>query len=339
MIERTPRYIFLGGLTRDFIILPSGKTVIDQAGGDALYAAVGALVWDADESPGMVARIGEDYPQQWLEEFAQRGIETRGVVILPQAVDVRNFSMYLDLERYVKEEPIRHFSRVGAPLPHLLLGYEYDSTRLDSRTKLSDTTIRREDIHPDFMQCGVAHFCPMDYLSHSLLPALLRQAAFTTITLDPAPGYMNPSYFPDLPKIVTGLSAFIPSEKDLRFLFQGHSEDLWEMAEFIVRFGCELVVIKCGSRGQLLYDAAAQARWEIPAYPARVVDPNGAGSAFCGGFLVGYRKFYDPLEAVLYGNVAASLVVEGSGPFFALDALSGLAEARLASLRKMVQKV
>ena len=70
-----------------------------------------------------------------------------------------------------------------------------------------------------------------------------------------------------------------------------------------------------------------------------MVDPNGAGDAFCGGFLAGYRLTYEPLQAALYGNIAASLVVEGNGPFFALDALPGLAGARLEALRQSVRRI
>ena len=83
-------------------------------------------------------------------------------------------------------------------------------------------------------------------------------------------------------------------------------------------FGCEMVVIRRGEGGQLVYDGARRARWEVPAYPVRVVSPTGAGDAFCGGFLAGYRETYDALEAALCGNISASLVVEGSGPFYAL---------------------
>ncbi|WP_322808043.1 PfkB family carbohydrate kinase, partial [Thermanaerothrix sp.] len=68
-------------------------------------------------------------------------------------------------------------------------------------------------------------------------------------------------------------------------------------------------------------------------------DPTGAGDAFCGGFLAGYRQTYDPLAAVLHGNVSASLVIEGSGPFYALEALPGLAQARLEALRDAVSVV
>ncbi len=125
----------------------------------------------------------------------------------------------------------------------------------------------------------------------------------------------------------------------MRSLFQGRSDDLWEMAEALAAYGCEFIVIKRGERGQLLYDAVSKSRWEIPAYPANLVNPTGVGDAFCGGFLAGYRKNYDPVEAVLYGNISAAIVTEGYGAFFALDVLPGLQHARLESLRLSVRKL
>jgi sugar/nucleoside kinase (ribokinase family) len=179
----------------------------------------------------------------------------------------------------------------------------------------------------------------VDYLTHSLLPALLRQEGFTTITMDPSAGYMNTSFQADVPALVAGLTAFLPSEEEARSLFQGFSSDLWQMAEVLSSYGCEIVVIKCGERGQLLYDGAARQRWEVSSYPARVVDPTGVGDAFCGGFLAGYLRTYDPLQAVLCGNVSASLAIEGHGPFYPLDALPGLAQARMDALRQSVRKM
>jgi sugar/nucleoside kinase (ribokinase family) len=111
------------------------------------------------------------------------------------------------------------------------------------------------------------------------------------------------------------------------------------MAEALAKYGCEIIVIKYGERGQLIYDAASRNRWEVPPYPARLVNPIGAGDAFCGGFLAGYRRTYDPVQAALYGNISASLVVEGHSAFYALDVLPGLPEARLESLRNSVRKI
>ena len=89
----------------------------------------------------------------------------------------------------------------------------------------------------------------------------------------------------------------------------------------------------------MLYDVSKKRRWEISAYPARAADPTGAGDAFNGGFLAGYCKNYDPLEGVLYGNISASLKIEGSGAYYPLDVMPGLAEARLHVLRDMVREI
>jgi ribokinase len=150
---------------------------------------------------------------------------------------------------------------------------------------------------------------------------------------------MNPTFWDNVPALITGLTAFLPSEEEMRSLFQGRASDLWQMAEALAAYGCEIIVIKRGEGGQLLYDAAAHACWEIPAYPARLVDPSGAGDAFSGGFLAGYRRTYDPLQAALYGNISASLVMEGVGPFYAMDTLPGLAQARLEALKQGVRRL
>ena len=104
-------------------------------------------------------------------------------------------------------------------------------------------------------------------------------------------------------------------------------------------FGCEIVVAKRGGRGQAVLDVEGKHKWEIPAYPARLADPTGAGDAYCGGFLAGLKKTYDPLQAALYGNVAASLAVEGSGALYALGVAPGLAEARLNVMNDLVREV
>ena len=78
---------------------------------------------------------------------------------------------------------------------------------------------------------------------------LLPDVELPTVTVDPSPGYMNPDYWDHVPALLTGLTAFLPSEEELRSLFRGRSDDLWEMAEALAAYGCELVVIKRGLRG------------------------------------------------------------------------------------------
>lgn len=339
MTPPAPRYIFAGQLRRDYVLLPSGKALLDVPGGNLIYSAAGLSVWEPDPPPGLVARVGEDYPNDWIEAFEQHGLDVRGIRVLPDSIDLRSFFAYNDRSMRVSDDPVAHFSRLGLSFPKELLGYRPSDGDLDSRTRLNPTSLRQADIIPDFLEANAAHICPVDYLTHTLLPAVLRQAGFTTVTLDPSSGYMNPVYWDDIPALITGLTAFMPAEEEVRSLFHGRSSNLWEMAETLADYGCEFVVIKRGEGGQLLYDASTHSRWEIPAYPARVTDPTGAGDAFCGGFLAGYRRTYDPLQAVLHGNISSAITVEGYGVFYALDALPGLAQARLDALTQTVRKV
>lgn len=339
MESSSPRFLVIGQLTRDYILLPTGEAFLDIPGGNVLYAAVGLALWEPKPEPAILARVGEEYPQEWLADFERRGLNISGVKILPRDVDLRNFVAFQDSGTQWNDDPVAHFARFGLAFPKALLGYRPLNKSIDSRTNFSQTTMRQGDIPDTFMNAGVVHFCPSDFLSHSLLPAVFRQAQFSTITLDPATGYMSPVFWDDIPSLLTGLTAFLPSEQEMHSLFQSRSSDLWEMAEALARNGCEMIVIKCGERGQKLYDAVGRVRWEIPAYPARVVNTIGAGDAFCGGFLAGYRRTYNPLEAVLYGNISASLAVEGNSAFYSLDVLRGLPEARLETLRNSVRKI
>ncbi len=335
----TPKFIFAGKLNRDFYITADGKPVLDTLGGNLPYAAVGFKIWEQTPPPGLMARVGEDYPHKWLENLKKHGFDTHGITIIPDAVDVRNFYAYTDKSTRATGDPIPYFSKLGLSFPKALLGYRDTSNAINSRTELTPTSLRRDDIPPEYNEATAVHLCPMDYLTHSLMPAVFRQTGFTTITLDPSPGYMNPTFSNDVPPLITGLTAFLPAEEDLRNLFLGQSSDLWEMADSLATYGCEIIVIKRGEKGQYLLDAAARIRWEIPAYDSRKVNATGLGDAFCGGFLAGYRKTYDPVEAVLFGNISASIVSEGAGPFFALDVLPGLPKARMDHLRQSVRKI
>lgn len=338
-VELVPRHLFAGLLTRDFVILSGGKVLMDVPGGNLLYAASGLAVWEQSTPPGLIARVGEDYPQEWLEEFRRQGMDTRGIRILSEAIDLRNFYIYTDLMTRKTEDPVEAFARLNMPFPKALLGFRKSQVFAIDRTRLPSISLRQADIPADYEGAIAAHLCPVDFLTHSLLPAVMRQAGLTTVTLDPCASYMTPIYWNDVPSLVTGLTAFIPSEEELRALFQGRSTDLWEMAETVASWGCDFVVIKRGQGGQFLFDASTKAHWDIPAYPARLSDVTGAGDSFCGGFLAGYTKSYDPLQAVLHGNISTSLAIEGQGPFYSLQALQGLAQARLEALKENVRRI
>ena len=331
-----PTFVIAGRLRRDYLLPPVGRPLIDEPGGDLLYAAAGLGVWDSNL--GLLARVGEDYPHEWLRSFEKRGWDTRGVHILAGALDLRYFQARLDPLTFQRANPVIHFARMNLPFPKSLLGYQPPAD-IDNRKTIPTASPRPADIPSDYLNAHAVHLCPLDYMTTSRLLSSFRQANVTSLTLDPSVSYMSATSLEDIRSLLQGVTAFLPSEQEIRSIFWGRSNDLWEMAETLGSFGCEYIVIKRAAHGQMLYDSISKKRWEIPAYPARLEDPTGAGDSFCGGFSAGYQKTFDPLRAVLYGSVSASLTIEGSGAFHALDAMPGLAQARLDSLASLVRQV
>lgn len=332
-----PIFVIAGRLTREYLLPPVGVPLLDVAGGSALYASGGLLVWDQDL--GLLARVGEDYPRSWLKQIETRGIGVQGIEILQQSVDLRSFYAYDTRFEGTHGSPVSQFARRGLTFPKALLGYPNPREVVKDPRKPDPLAPMAMDIPAGYLEARAVHLCPLDLGSQHRLIDAFKAASVTTLTVDPSSDYMTPRFLKELRVALSRVTAFLPSEEELRALFWGHTYDLWEMASAVAESGCEAVVIKRGSAGQSVYDARSRSRWEVPAYPARPADPTGVGDAFCGGFLAGFRRTYDPLQAALHGNVSASLKLEGSGAFYPLSTLTGLAEARLGVLKDLVRKV
>jgi ribokinase len=329
-----PQFLVFGQLTREYLLPPDGPPRLDVAGGNLLYAAAGLRVWES--GIGLVGRVGNDYPREWLNQCILRGFDVSGIRVIPKNLDIREFIAYHDSFEAIRINPVSQFARRGMTFPKPLLGYQPPD---DKKKPDRDSMLIVTDIPNDYLTARGALLCPMDLVTQTQLIAGMKLGTVHTFVLDPGPTTMTRTKRRELPALLNGVTAFLPSQEQLCDLFWGETYDIWKMAESVSMYGCEYVVVKCGARGQMLYDANNKRKWEIPAYPARLADPTGAGAAFCGGFLAGYCKNYDPLEGVLYGNVSASLKLEGSGAFYPLDVLPGLAEARLGALRNMVRAV
>jgi ribokinase len=336
MTSETNEYAFIGGLRQDYCITHDGRVFVNAMGGNALYAAVGARLWHP--TVRLVSRVGSDFPQEWLEELEGRGFDTSGVHVLGEPLDTRTFYAYLSQEERVDTNPASHFLRIGQPLPKELLGYRSSTAEQENRSVFGPLAVRPDDLEPSLASIQGAHFAPADYLTHTTVQFQLREFGVPLITLDPSVRYMDASFQEELPVMLSGLDAFLPSESECRTFFRPAKLDNWEMAEAFGSMGARFVVIKCGARGQMLWDHDARERWRIPAYPARVRDVTGAGDAFCGGFLVGLSMSGDPIRAALQGSVSASLVIEGSGALYALAALPELVNARYDALRGAIRK-
>ncbi len=332
-----PTYVIAGHMTREYVLPPVGQPMLDAAGGSALYAAGGLLPWDGNL--GIVARVGEDYPRPWLKDLQARGLGIEGIEILQQSLDLRSLHAYTDTFETTHGSPVSQFARKGLTFPKALLGYQEPAEMKKDLREPDVLSPVSSTIPADYRDARAVHLCPFDFVTHNQLTTAFGTGSVGTLTLAPSPGYMLPSFLKDLRVIITRITAFLPREEELRGLFWGATHDLWEMAAAVGEYGCDIVIIRRGAHGQLVYDVKGRHKWEVPAYPSRNADPTGVGDAFCGGFLTGFRRSYDPVQSTLYGNVSASLKLEGCGPFYPADVLPGLAEARLTALQDLVRKV
>ncbi len=83
------------------------------------------------------------------------------------------------------------------------------------------------------------------------------------------------------------------------------------IADFYLRLGARLVVVKLGKDGAVA--ATAKGRERIPARPVAAVDATGAGDCFDGAFLAEFVRVADPFAAARFANAAASLSTLGFG--------------------------
>lgn len=332
---KLPQFVIIGKLQRNYILTADGTATIDGPGGSLLYAAVGASLWY--QGIGLVGRVGEEYPQIWLEKMRNYGLDTRGIQIAPQSIDLRYFASHPDPLTSIVTNPVAEFARLGLSFPKSLLGYNSKADPVDSKVEPSEYSIRANQFPEEFLDVRAVHFAPIDYLSHSLIPSIFRQHHVNTISLDPGESYMFPTFWEEMPGLLRGVNIFHCNEKKIRLLFKGRTDDIWEMVDHISSLGVEVVVIKRADKGQWVIDAHRHRKWEIPAYPAKVVSLTGAGDAFCGGFLGSYKESYDPLEAALHGNISASFAVESTDPFYMLDTLPQLINLRLDYMRGLVR--
>lgn len=71
------------------------------------------------------------------------------------------------------------------------------------------------------------------------------------------------------------------------------------------------VIVTLGKNGAVAMIGGS--RYQIAAQPTQVIDPSGAGDAFCAGYLAGTIQGKSPKESLELGIRAASLIIQSSG--------------------------
>jgi sugar/nucleoside kinase (ribokinase family) len=321
-----------GGLRVDYLVTHDGRVHTGVVGGNGLYAAVGAALWV--EPVFLWARLGENYPLEWLSDLGQYGLQTEGLVPVVGRQDHRTFFAYTPDGRREDTNPAAHFARAGYPLPAELSDYVHSTPAQDDPNKYEPLALRPADWSAALVGATAVHLSPLSIRTHSQLPAFLRQQGVQQVTVDPGERYMIPALRPIIQGFLPAVDGFLPSRQEVETLF-GREVTAEQAAVTLAEWGAPLVVIKNGAKGVTVYERQRGRLIHLPAYhrpgDGRVVDPTGAGDAFCGAFAAGLAQGGDGVTAARMGLVSASLVVEGYGALYALE--------RKGEVRKRLEQI
>lgn len=333
-LETGIKYIVFGEITRDFIIPYFGDPVNNIPGGNALYTAVGAAIWDT--GIGLVSYVGENFPIKELKPLSSHGIDLDCISIIPEDLDQRKFfSPSKTYDNNGKIPRKNHFQR-HQNLSSDMLGNE---VKMGGHRESNFRFFNHLHLPEKYQSASFAHLCSLDYSSSSSLISMIKKMNIHYTSISPSSDLMAKNQFSKMTSIIHDMTICFVDESQLRNLFLDYKSDLWELIDDLATYGKQVVICKSGISGQLVYDAISKKRWHIPAYPAKLINPTRTMDAFCGGFMAGYRQRYDPLEASLCGNVSESMVADGIGIFHPLDRLQGLEKARLEKTKSLVRVI
>jgi sugar/nucleoside kinase (ribokinase family) len=290
------RYLTVGHLLVEDVVLPDGRRELGRLGGDALYAAIGARTFADDVQ--MAVRVGRGFPGGLVDALVQAGL---GAGLIPSGRE----AIRLWVEWGVEDGP-RFTFQSGS----------YVKATPDPAEIPAALTERLEAVH----------VAPVPFEQMERLVRWARPLA-RVLTVDPHYEHMRADWGPLLPLV----DAFLPSRAEAAALL-GRWPGTEEAARAIVALGAPAVVIKLGSEGSIgLRDGELV---HMPAATPEPVDPTGCGDAFCGGFLVGLAETGDLATAMAQGTVAAGFAAEGHGAEHALAVDRNEAERRFLALRR-----
>lgn len=326
--------VFIGQLAAETIINYKNQVFIDFPGGDLLYAAYAFKICDGNA--GLISRVGENFPQGWLKEIQEKGFDIDGIKRIPSDIDHRSFYRITQDFQITTDLPQKYFSEIRQPFPKQLLGFSSNQGEKTTGNSSSNTSLKPADLPEEYLNARFLFIGPVDLATMSMIPAHFRSVTNSMLFIHPAKEIMHPSMFSNFPTDIRGSTALITKAEEIRFLFRGHTTDLWEIAEAISGYGVELIVILNENISTLVYSCPDRKRIQIPTYPTQILDPVGVESAFCGGFMAGYIKHFDPTFAATMGNAIKSIKYEGSTPGYLLEALPEFVLARFDFLKDKI---
>lgn len=294
--------IVLGTVALDTVRTPFGirRHIL---GGSAVHFAMSARLFT---QVNLVAIVGEDFPQRYIEFLHKKGI------ILTSLIRSEG-------------KTFRWRGEYRGDLNSALTL----STELGVLSTFKPTVSREQRKIKNIFLANVDPDIQRHLLSH------MRKVRL--VALD-SMNYWIKHKRKALLRLLKEVNIYVANDQEARLL-SGES-NLLKAARCLYNYGPGMILIKKGEHGVLFF--SKKFIFSLPAYPTdKVIDPTGAGDTFAGGFM-GYltraKKINEASikKALAYAVVAASFNVED----FGLDKTSRLTmqdlENRLNHFRKCI---
>lgn len=275
--------IVVGSMAFDAIETPFGK--IDRiVGGSATYVAYTAS--NFVKPIQQVSIIGEDFPQEVLDELGSRGVDFAGVE------KVKGKKSFFWSGKY----------------------------HLDMNTR--DTLVTDLNVLADFDPVIPESYQGTEFLMLGNLDPAVQIKVIDQLRTRPKFIVMDTMNFwmeiamPNLQKVLKKVDALMVNDSEARQLTGEYS--LVKAAKAIMKMGPRYLIIKKGEHGALLFHQNQV--FFAPALPLEeVFDPTGAGDTFAGGFIGHLARtkdisFDNMKTAIIVGSAMASFCVEKFGP-------------------------
>jgi ribokinase len=299
-----PDLIIVGQVTIDDVVPATPGPWRRQMGGSSLYALAGARLWLEPERIGLLARVGSDYPFDAAGLLRSAGLRYIALPVFPGE----------HLVEWLIYEP--DGTRRSLPRnPRLLgIGAEGSASMNPYTDLLLDIAPSANQLPAAWLPAGALHLCPqVGRRHHDSLQAL--RGLVDWISVDPSPHYSRSMNVAQLAQTLEGATAVMPSAQEVEGLLEQMGPEALALA--LHHAGFAEVLIKRGEQPVVL--ASDGMALEVPAVPAPVVDPTGAGDSFCGAYAACRLLGHPPADAARRAVASAALIVGCSGVESALQ--------------------
>ena len=299
------KIVSVGTVAFDAIETPFGKT--DKiVGGACTYISLSAAYFN--NSPHLISVVGEDFPNETIALFKERGINTEGLQI---------------------KNGEKTFFWSGK--------YHQDMNTRDTLDTQLNVLESFDPIVPkSYQDCDILM---LGNLTPSVQMKVIQQMETRPklIVLDTMNFWMEIA-MEDLKKVIKEIDVLTINDEEARLLSGVHS--LRKAAKIILEMGPKYLIIKKGEHGALLF--GDNNIFYAPALPLEeVFDPTGAGDTFAGGF-VGHLSSCDTIDweamkkAIIVGSAMASFTVEKFGIEKLIDLDKTQIEERINEFKNLV---